>query len=189
MKTVFLFVGRTNSGKSTIAKKLEDSFHYSVLKSYTTRAQRNDTDTDHVFTDVAQYEHDKAAGCIVAETNIAGNYYWATEDQVRDCDIYLIDPVGIEALKKMNLPDIRFVTIYINVDDNVRFARAKKRGDDPRSYMVRNLSERAQFEQFLKDKRYDYVVKNENIVVSSWITSKILEYERTYGAIHVEDSN
>jgi guanylate kinase len=88
---------------------------------------------------------------------------------------YIIDPIGVRVLKSLDLPDIRFVTIYINVPESLRRERAMKRGDRPDVYRKRCLSEREQFRQMKKDMDVDYVVSNVDFAkaysIVKWITT------------------
>ncbi len=158
---LFLFVGRTGSGKSALIKKLCELTNAKQLTSYATRLRRNDQDNDHIFVSKEDYLQAKENGEIVAETEIAGNYYYATREQLYEADFYTVDPQGREMLLSMNLPNIRFVTIYISCPDEIREQRAvQKRGDDRNTYRARNLSERSQFRQFIADEKWDYSIKN-----------------------------
>lgn len=160
---VILVVGKTGSGKSSLINKLCERMGYTQLISYTTRPRRSDADNDHVFVTTEDYLKAKTQGEIVAETEIAGNYYYATREQLYTADLYTIDPKGREALLSMDLPDIRFVTVYISCPDNIREDRAvHQRKDDIRVYHTRAFSERSQFRQFVSEESWDYSIKNVN---------------------------
>lgn len=170
---IVLLVGRTSSGKSSLIKKLCERTGLKQLISQTTRPRRNDNDNDHLFVSVDDYLQAKENGEIVAETEIAGNYYYATKEQLYEADLYTIDPAGIGSLLAMNLPNIRFVVVYISCPDEERKARAEKRGDDKHAYRVRDFSERAQFRRFVADEAWDYSIKNislpKSYAVLRWI--------------------
>lgn len=157
---VMLIVGRTNSGKSSLIKKLCNSAGLIQLTSYTTRPRRNEQDNDHVFVEIEDYLKAKENGEIVVETEIAGNFYYATKAQLYQADLYTIDPVGRERLLSVELPGIRFVTVYICCSDEERRTRAKNRGDDKHIYRVRDFSERQCFRRFVANEQWDYVIRN-----------------------------
>ena len=60
----------------------------------------------------------------------------------------------------MNLPNIRFVVVYISCPDKIREERVLARGDDKHKYRVRDFSERSQFRKFVAEEKWDYVINN-----------------------------
>ena len=159
--TVILVVGKTGCGKSSLINKLCERNGLKQLISQTTRPCRNNNDNDHIFVTVDDYFKAKRSGEVVAETEIAGNYYYATKEQLYESDLYTIDPIGRDILLSMNLPDIKFVTVYISCPDNLRIERAvSKRGDDKQTFRTRDFAERQQFRKFISDEQWDYGIKN-----------------------------
>lgn len=164
--TIILLVGKTCSGKSTLAKRLCERMGVKMLQSYTTRPQRSEADNDHTFVSTEQYLKAKENGEIVIDAEISGNYYYATIDQLYSSDIYTINPEALDRLLAMDLPDIRFVVIYISCPDKIREERAIKRGDDKHKYRVRDFAERQEFRKFVADEKWDYVINNINFAQS-----------------------
>jgi guanylate kinase len=100
-------------------------------------------------------------GNIAAYTEIAGNIYWTTIEQLYEHSVYIIDYKGIETLRQLNLPNLRLVTIFINTPDDVRKERAlNKRGDDRLTFMKRDMAERDQFRAMLRNADFDYAISN-----------------------------
>lgn len=97
MKTVYLLVGRSGSGKSTVANILTERYGWKVLQSYTTRPPRFEGETGHTFVTKEEFDalEDKCA-----YTLFDGNEYCATSKQVDESDIYIIDPAGVEYFMK-----------------------------------------------------------------------------------------
>ena len=100
----FLFIGRTASGKSSIAKAVCEKMGLKQVKSYTTRPARPGEDNDnadHYFItkeefDLIMSEHiDRVA----AYTKINDFEYCTTTDILDKSDIYVIDPDGVNILK------------------------------------------------------------------------------------------
>lgn len=191
-KTIFLIVGQTASGKdslvnamckTTIKSLTQDMLGqytvepYKQLISYTTRPRRENEDDTHIFIspdEVEQYKDD-----IVAYTKIGEYEYFATKQQLYDCDFYIIDYLGILLLKSQNLNDeFRFVTIYINTPYEVRRERAlSKRKDNEEIFNARNRSEAYQFSCMKKEANFDYSINNINFDKALKILKHIVEVE------------
>lgn len=160
--TLILVVGKTGSGKSSLIRKLCERTGVKELCSYTTRPKRSEADADHTFVTVDEYFRAKENGEVAIDTEIAGNYYYATIGQLYEADIYTINPKAHERLLALNLPDIRFVTVYISCPDTIREERVINRGDDKHKYRVRDFAERSEFRKFILDEKWDYAINNLN---------------------------
>ena len=93
-------MGRTCSGKTTLAKTVAETLHMKVLRSYTTRPMRegeNEHTSDHIF--ISDDEVKLFQGKIVAYTEINGYKYFVTKDMVMNSDIYIVDPKGYKMLE------------------------------------------------------------------------------------------
>ena len=168
-------LGRTSCGKDTIVNKLCERTGLTAITSYTTRPRRTNEGNTHIFSNIEVYEQMQANGSIAVYTNIAGNYYWSTIEQLYKHDVYIIDPRSVETLKQLNLPNLRIVTIYINTPDDVRKERAiNKRGDDRLTFMKRDMAERDQFRSMLRNSDFDYSISNIDVAkaysVLRWIS-------------------
>lgn len=157
---VILIVGKTGSGKSSLIKRLCERTGLKMLQSYTTRPKRSEADTDHLFVSTEDYLRAKESGEIAIDGEIAGNYYYSTIEQLYTSDLYTINPEALDRLLAMNLPNIRFVVVYISCPDKIREERVLARGDDKHKYRVRDFSERSQFRKFVAEEKWDYVINN-----------------------------
>lgn len=154
-------MGRTSCGKDTLVGRLCERTGLTAITSYTTRPRRNNEEDAHIFSTREIYEQMQADGNVAAYTEIAGNVYWTTIDQLYQHSIYIIDPYGVETLRQLNLPNLRLVTVYINTPDEIRKDRAlNKRGDDRLTFMKRDIAEREQFRVMLKNADFDYSISN-----------------------------
>lgn len=154
-------MGKTASGKDTLANKLCERTGLRQIISYTTRERRVNEGNTHIFISNDEYQSLEDSGQIAAFTQIGPYKYCCTVNQLYENDIYVIDPIGIQHLREMNLPDLRLVTVYINTPDDVRRERAiGKRGDDRLTFMKREMAERDQFRTMLKNADFDYAVSN-----------------------------
>ena len=154
-------LGRTSCGKDTLVSKLCERTGLTAITSYTTRPRRSNEGDTHIFSNKEEYERMQRDGNVAAYTEIAGNIYWTTVDQLYQHSVYIIDPKGVDTLRQLDLPNLRLVTVYINTPDNVRKERAlNKRGDDKLTFMRRDMAERDQFRTMLRNADFDYAISN-----------------------------
>ena len=154
-------MGRTASGKDTLARKLCERSGLHQIISYTTRERRVNEGNTHIFISDNEYSQIEADGKIAAFTQIGPFKYCCTIEQLYENDIYVIDPIGVKHLRELNLPNLRLVTIYINVPDDIRKERAlSKRGDDRITFIKRDMAEREQFKTMLRNAEFDYAISN-----------------------------
>jgi guanylate kinase len=172
MKKLFCILGKSGSGKDSICKEIE-KLGYKVLKSYTTRPRRLNEGDTHIFideNDLYKYKDD-----IIAYTKIGAFHYFSTKQQLYDSDVYIIDPRGLNMLKEIK--DLKIISIYINVDDEERYKRAINRGDSVEVIEKRFSAEKEQFDEFLTNKKYDYLVLNGDFDYACRRIKQILENE------------
>ena len=93
-KPLYLFVGKSASGKTTIANMLEAD-GYTQVNSYTTRSPRYKGETGHTF--VSEEEYDKLEN-IIASTLYNGYRYCTTLEQLQKVDLYVVDIEGVRTL-------------------------------------------------------------------------------------------
>lgn len=156
-------MGRSASGKDTLVQKLCERTGLKQIISYATRERRVNEGDTHIFITDEEYSSMDAENQIAAFTQIGQYKYCCTVKQLYENDIYVIDPAGVKHLRELNLPNLRLVTVYINVPDSVREYRALNlRGDDKIKWRVRNRNESEQFRQMLRDADFDYAVQNLN---------------------------
>ena len=168
-------MAESSAGKDTLVNKLCEITNYNQLISHTTRPRRDNEGDTHIFVTEETYQEMFNAGQVAAYTEINGYKYWCTVDQLYSTDIYVIDPFGVDVLKTLNLPNLRIVSVYINVPEKIREQRAKSRGDNMNVYRSRSLSERQQFRDMKKNMAVDYVIPNtelsKSVSVLKWICS------------------
>ena len=168
-------MGESSSGKDTLVNKLCEMTGYNQLVSYTTRPRRVNEGDTHIFVTNEDYQQMFEEGQVAAYTEINNCKYWCTINQLYQNDVYIIDCQGVEVLKSLNLPNLRMVTVYVNVPEEIRKERAKSRGDDMDVYRSRCLSERQQFRDMKKNMNVDYVIPNtelsKSVSVLKWICS------------------
>lgn len=170
---VFLIIGRTATGKSTISKKVANKLGLTVLKSYTDRPKRRgetDENSDHTFISVNEADemlsHPEQ---IVASTDSVANgfRYFSTVNQVLNSDFYIIDPIGVEDLKQTQhkiseLQNVEFIEIYIRTPYAKQKNNAHQRGTSFHDFESRYSQESKQFSQYEKEQKFKYHVLNDN---------------------------
>lgn len=118
MLNIFLIVGKSGTGKSTLANMLVTRCHMRQLDSYTTRAPREPGESGHIFITNEQMDVIYATQNVVAETTFDGNRYCATQQQIEDNDIYVVDPSGVNYLAEKYKGQKNIVVIELDCDDD-----------------------------------------------------------------------
>ena len=180
MKTVFLIVGETSSGKDTFVQNICEECGYKQLISYATRPRRNGEGETHIF--ISDDDAKQFVDKMIAYTRIGEYQYFATIPQLYESDFYVIDPQGVEYMKFITqykgIDDIRFVTIYINTPYAIRKERAlTSRGDNIEVYFNRALDEQEQFTNFKAYAKYDYAISNVDFEKAYKIFKHIVQTE------------
>lgn len=156
-KPLFLFVGRSASGKTTIANMLE-SEGYTQISSYTTRPPRSENEKGHIFITDEEYENLEN---IMAFTLYNGYKYCTTLEQVQDADIYVVDCPGVSTLlDNYNLINRDIEIIYFDTTVYTRIQRMLSRGDSDTHIVGRLLTdEKSNWVKDLLDANYYHDMK------------------------------
>lgn len=137
-KPLLLFVGKSSSGKTTIANVLEKKHGYCQVQSYTTRAPRYEGEIGHTF--VTDEEFD-CLGELAAYTLYNGHKYGTTYKQIDECDIYVIDPYGVKTLLQNYKTDREIIILYFDATVYTRINRMIERGDSDNKIISRLLED------------------------------------------------
>ena len=136
-KPLFLFVGRSASGKTIIADLLEEQYAYKQVQSYTTRQPRYDGEIGHIFVTKEEFND---LGELAAYTLYDNNEYGTTFKQLDECDIYVIDVPGVETLLQKEI-DRPIVVIYFDTTVYTRITRMIDRHDSDMAIIARLLQD------------------------------------------------
>lgn len=169
MNNIYCIIGNSGSGKTTIADALQREYNLSVLKSYTTRPKRKETDNDHIYIDEEEYF---ALQHKVATRKAEDGYYCATKEQVNNNDIYVIDFGGFFELKQKYDGYKSVKAIYIDVSPATSIERMRLRGDKAGSIINR-----------IKRDTKDNSLKNIKTVDKVISGNEILAYVNVYDYI------
>ena len=140
IKPLYLFVGKSASGKTTIANILEKNYGHKQVASYTTRPPRYDGEIGHVFITNDEFNNIELEN-IVAYTEYNGYRYGTTAEQLDNCSIYVVDVPGVETLLQ-NYKSYRPISIiYFDTTVFTRINRMIDRGDNDASIISRLLED------------------------------------------------
>lgn len=123
---IFLLVGKSASGKTTIAEILESQYNLKTVQSYTTRPKRHEDETGHTFISDAEFD---LLEDIVAYTEYNNYRYCATTEQIDDADIYVVDVPGVEVLLENYNSNRPIVILYFDANIRTRIDRMLGRHD------------------------------------------------------------
>jgi len=148
---IIAIVGRSGSGKSTIADMLQKKGIPPVV-SYTTRPKRDKYDVHHKFVSDSEYDNifDK-----LAETVYGGYRYCGKLEGHHDCYSYVIDEVGLKMLKDNSKLDV--YSVLVLSPQEVRQKRTTK-------------------ERFNRDKDYEYKLNYDHVILNLYGLDE-LEYQ------------
>lgn len=150
-KPLFLLVGRSASGKTTIACNLEQKYGHTQVQSYTTRPPRYEGEVGHMFVSNEEFDN---LGELVAYTEYNGYRYGTTADQLDKCTIYVVDIPGVETLLEKYNTNRKIVVFYFNASVYTRIHRMIDRGD----------SDMAIVSRLLQDEEYDWFKRLDRLV-------------------------
>lgn len=171
-KPLFLFVGKSASGKSTIANLLEQKYGYKQVQSYTTRPPRYDGEPGHIFVTKEEFDN---LGELAAYTLYNGNEYGTTFKQLEECDIYVIDVPGVETLLQKNKIKRPICIIYFDTTVRTRINRMVERGASDMEIVSR----------LYHDEEYDWEKKLDSLI---WHYTKIDNRDVELNLINANDN-
>lgn len=123
---LFLLVGRSASGKTTIADILEKEYGYTQVRSYTTRKPRYDGEPGHIFITREEF---KNLEDVVSYTLYHENEYGTTAKLLDNNSIFVVDVPGVESLLEKYKSDRPICIIYFDTSVYNRINRMLDRGN------------------------------------------------------------
>ena len=182
-KTLFLVVGASGTGKTTLVSQLEN------LHNLSTRPPRSDSEYGHIFVNDEAFAQLKN---IVAYTLYNGYQYGATSEQVDIHDLYVIDPSGVDFFKKAYRGKKQIKVIYIKSPIHTREQRMLERDSNYQSaieksdigkaiqiyntIMERIINDFSEFMNF--EKEADFIVENNDDTRFSDIINSVWQFIR-----------
>lgn len=156
---VILIVGKTCSGKDTVARRIEEVYDFHRIITYTTRPMRPDDiqGVSHHFLTQEERSRYKDED-LFSPTEIAGYEYFMTKSQFAEGDaVCIVDPKGVEDFKALG---VQCFTIYVDCPEDLILARAKSRHTDIGVVSSRLKAERERFEEFRESGNYTFRIHN-----------------------------
>jgi len=142
-KNIYFLVGESGSGKTSVSERLEEKYGLTAIQSYTTRPERYEGESGHVF--ISDKEFDKLQN-LIGYTKFDTFRYCATTDQVEQNSLYVIDPSGITYFKRHYHGNKKAYVIYIYTSLTNRVLRMKQRGDTRDKIIRRLINDHDSFE-------------------------------------------
>jgi guanylate kinase len=137
-KPLFLFVGKSASGKTTIANAIEQKYDCSQVQSYTTRPPRYEGETGHIFLTEEEFNNLEN---IVSYTLYNNNQYGTTAELLDKHDIFVVDVPGVESLLQKYNTNRPICIIYFDATVHTRINRMLDRHDSDMNIIARLLQD------------------------------------------------
>lgn len=138
MDNLYLFVGKSASGKTSVANFLEKKHGFKQVNSYTTRPPRHEDEIGHVFVNDEQFDN---LGELVAYTEYNGFRYGTTAEQLDQCQVYVVDVPGVKTLLEKYKTNRKIVILYFSTTVYTRINRMINRGDSDMAIISRLLQD------------------------------------------------
>ena len=154
---IIVLVGKTASGKTTVANELCNKHHgYKRIITYTTRPMReNETqDVDYHFisdeqfnkmvknNEFTEYKRYNTAHGVWSY----GSVVTSEQELSDDCYVIILTPQGLRDLSKKIS---RYIAFYLNVSLESQLERLRKRGDEEQQIIKRLINDDKDFENVL----------------------------------------
>jgi len=152
MNQLFVIIGMTGAGKSTIARQVCKNLGLARIKTTTTRPKRSDSDNEYIFTSEEELLKDVGRGRYLG----VREYHTYIED-VPKKHYYAVDKLALESGTALLITDFdgykeicqhmnNVVGIYIHADKDIRYRRASKRaGFKPEEFWRRDGDDHQKF--------------------------------------------
>jgi guanylate kinase len=139
MSIKILIVGPAASGKTTLANKLKDK-GFRVAKLHTTRPKRSEDDDEYFFTKPIVDD-------VIASCTFNGWEYSLKFISFLYNDVFIVGPKMAQMIKD-KAPEYKYLTVFLDVPESVRYERLKQRDMPGDSVIARMGRDRADFAHF-----------------------------------------
>ena len=170
-KYIYLIVAPSGTGKTEFCKILQERYKLRSIASYTTRMRRYEGEIGHTF--VTKEEFD-ALPNKVAYTLYDDNEYCATQEQVDNADLYIIDVAGVEYFFKTYKGNKKPIVVRLWASEITRMFRMTLRGDDMDNVERRLKTDQIEFADFDYDISINAEMSLDAMVVSFFMKTAIM---------------
>lgn len=159
---IICIVGKTSSGKDSVARILKEKYGIDMVVSYSTAPKRDDQieGVHHYFISSEEMTRIRNEEQVVAYSKTArGTEYCATLKTLTSKPnlTYIIDPAGIKCLEENK---VDFKSIYVDCSNREIINRGSRRGDDIMKLTERLTEETDIFDSYKNSGTWDYVIDN-----------------------------
>ena len=181
MKNIYLIVGPSGVGKTTLVEQLCKKRGYVPVDSYTTRPPRTADEKGHIF--VSDGEFDRLYPDMVAYTDYNGYRYGVTAEEVDNCDLYVIDPDGVEYFFEKYKGSKGAAVIWLEASEPERAARMRERGDSPDAIERRLQNDRKVFYKTRYPFSRDLIIHSDGISQTANAVDEYILFREKYDQV------
>ena len=165
---MIILVGKTCSGKSSVAEILRTRYGYERIVTYTTRPPRENerNGVEYHFISQEEFERLKSEDFFFETTSydVASGetwYYGTPKYALKNGSCIVMNPEGMKKVKKMLDPDAYDIkVIYLNTSEAMIWNRLRQRGDSSDEASRRIDSDALDFESI--DNYYDVAITTDS---------------------------
>ncbi len=176
---MIVLVGKTASGKSTVADIIEQSYKMKRIRTYTTRPARDGEGTnEYHFISDDEFKKMKDEGFFFETTDyvVASGATWhygtAKKDLSDDYSCIVMNPSGMKKILHMTNDNIDPIVIYLNVTEGCQWVRLRERGCDADEAQRRIKADNEDFSDI--EDYYDFAFTTDNLL-PNMISDMIIE--------------